>query len=64
MLQGFTDAHYFRDHGIVAYGFVPRWYPRGAVHGVHGPDEQVSIDNLERGVNVLIQIIEELDRLD
>ncbi len=64
MLEGFTDAHFFRDLGIHAYGFVPRWHRAGEVRGIHGPDERVSIENLERGVHTLIAIILELDRLD
>ena len=62
MLVGFTDAHYFRDLGIHAYGFVPRWHRAGEARGIHGPDERVSVENLERGVQTLIAIITELDR--
>ena len=25
VISGFTDAHWFRELGIVSYGFVPRW---------------------------------------
>ena len=64
MLVGFTDAHYFRDLGIHAYGFVPRWHRAGEARGIHGPDERVSVENLERGIQTLIAIITELDRLD
>jgi acetylornithine deacetylase/succinyl-diaminopimelate desuccinylase-like protein len=64
MLAGFTDAHYFRDLGITAYGFVPRWHRGGEVRGIHGPDEHISLENLERGVNTLVAILEELDRID
>jgi acetylornithine deacetylase/succinyl-diaminopimelate desuccinylase-like protein len=64
MLAGFTDAHFFRDLGITAYGFVPRWHRGGEVRGIHGPDEQISLENLQRGVTTLIAILEELDRID
>jgi acetylornithine deacetylase/succinyl-diaminopimelate desuccinylase-like protein len=64
MLAGFTDAHFFRDLGITAYGFVPRWHRGGEVRGIHGPDEHISLENLERGVNTLVAILEELDRID
>ncbi len=60
MIAGFTDAHYFRDLGIVAYGFVPRWLPASETHGVHGPNERISIENLEAGVETLVQILEVL----
>jgi acetylornithine deacetylase/succinyl-diaminopimelate desuccinylase-like protein len=64
VLAGFTDAHFFRDLGITAYGFVPRWHRGGEVRGIHGPDEHISLENLERGVNTLVAILEELDRID
>ncbi len=61
MIAGFTDAHYFRDLGIVAYGFVPRRLRPHESRGIHGPNERVSLDNLELGVNTLIQILEQLN---
>jgi acetylornithine deacetylase/succinyl-diaminopimelate desuccinylase-like protein len=60
MLAGFTDAHYFRDRGIVAYGFVPRRLRPHEARGVHGPNERISLDNLELGINTLVEILEEL----
>ena len=62
VLTGFTDAHWFRELGIVSYGFVPRWQLRGEQRGVHGPNERVSAENLSRGVEALIEILVELDR--
>ncbi len=64
MLAGFTDAHYFRDLGIVSYGFVPRWHRADETRGIHGPNERISVENLTRGVETLVAIIEELDRMD
>jgi acetylornithine deacetylase/succinyl-diaminopimelate desuccinylase-like protein len=61
---GFTDAHWFRELGMHAFGFVPRWHELGESRGVHGPNERISIQNLERGVKTLIAIVEELDRQD
>ncbi len=61
VIAGFTDAHYFRDRGLVAYGFVPRWLPPAETHGIHGPNERISVENLERGVRTLVQILEALD---
>ena len=62
VIAGFTDAHYFRDLGIVAYGFVPRWLPPSETRGIHGPNERVSIDNLQRGIDATERIIEEIGR--
>jgi acetylornithine deacetylase/succinyl-diaminopimelate desuccinylase-like protein len=62
MIAGFTDAHYFRDLGIVAYGFVPRRLRPYETRGIHGPNERISIDNLELGVVTLVEILKELGR--
>lgn len=62
VIAGFTDAHYFRDLGIVAYGFVPRWLPASETRGIHGPNERISIRNLERGARTLVRILEQLDQ--
>ena len=60
MIGGFTDAHYFREQGIVAYGFTPRWLAATDSSGIHGVDERISIANLGMGVETLIEIIEAL----
>lgn len=60
VIAGFTDAHWFRELGIVAYGFVPRWLPPSETRGIHGPNERVSIENLERGIDATIRILEAL----
>lgn len=60
VIAGFTDSHYFRDLGIVSYGFVPRWLPASETLSIHGTNERISIQNLERGVRTMIRILEEL----
>jgi acetylornithine deacetylase/succinyl-diaminopimelate desuccinylase-like protein len=60
MIGGFTDAHWFRDVGIVAYGFVPRWIAAEDAEGVHGVEERVSLANLRAGVETTVAILEEL----
>ena len=50
---GFTDSHFFRDVGIVSYGFAPFLYLSGERTGVHGNNERISITNLKRGTIVM-----------
>jgi len=64
VVSGFTDAHWFREEGLVAYGFVPRWHRVGEKRGIHGPNERISLENLEKGVTTLIQILDALDSQD
>ena len=54
---GFTDSHFFRDRGIVSYGFAPFFFLSGERTGVHGNNERISIANLERGVKVLTDLL-------
>jgi len=61
---GFTDAHYFRDVGVTSYGFTPRAMRREDSSGVHGRDERANVGSLATAVTTLIEILEELDRLD
>jgi len=61
VIAGFTDAHWFRDLGMVAYGFVPRWLPPSETRGIHGPNEKISIEDLRKGVRTLVRILELLD---
>lgn len=62
VIAGFTDAHWFRDLGIVSYGFVPRWLPPSETRGIHGPNERVSISNLERSIRATVEILEEIGK--
>ncbi len=57
---GFTDSHFFRDLGIHAYGYSPSLLPLSDVQGVHGNDERISIENVRRGVAVLIDVMERI----
>ncbi|MDJ0788348.1 MAG: M20/M25/M40 family metallo-hydrolase [Myxococcota bacterium] len=60
---GFTDAHYFRDRGMKVYGFVPRWLRPIDTRGIHGENERISIDNLELGIEVMVEILQDLAEL-
>jgi acetylornithine deacetylase/succinyl-diaminopimelate desuccinylase-like protein len=50
---GFTDSIYLRVLGVRAYGFVPFVLSEEEVATMHGNDERVSTENLERGLRVL-----------
>jgi acetylornithine deacetylase/succinyl-diaminopimelate desuccinylase-like protein len=58
VLGGFTDSHFFRDLGIVSYGFTPIAVPLEDMGGVHGNDERISEENVRRGVALTIEILE------
>lgn len=54
---GFTDSHFFRDLDILSYGFAPFLFMPGERTGVHGNNERISVENLERGVKVLTDLL-------
>lgn len=54
---GFTDSHFFRDLGIVAYGFGPFVTRLEEFRGVHGNDERIEVANLEQGTAFLIELL-------
>jgi acetylornithine deacetylase/succinyl-diaminopimelate desuccinylase-like protein len=61
VITGFTDAHWFRAQGIVAYGFVPRRLRPAETRGVHGANERISIENLALGIEATLDVLRELD---
>jgi acetylornithine deacetylase/succinyl-diaminopimelate desuccinylase-like protein len=64
VITGFTDAHWFRAQGIVAYGFVPRRLRPAETRGVHGADERISIENLGLGIEATLDVLRELDAVE
>ena len=61
MIGGFTDAHWFRERGLVAYGFVPRALAREEARGVHGLDERASTKGLVESIRLSIDILRDFD---
>jgi acetylornithine deacetylase/succinyl-diaminopimelate desuccinylase-like protein len=59
-VPGGTDSRYFRAHEVPAYGFFPVVLEPGELDRVHGIDERISLDNLELGVKIAYDVLEEL----
>jgi acetylornithine deacetylase/succinyl-diaminopimelate desuccinylase-like protein len=57
VLAGFTDSHFFRDLGIVCYGFSPFLIPAEDFGGVHGNDERIPVESFRRGTRLLYEIV-------
>lgn len=60
VLSGFTDSHFLRDLGIAAYGYAPIVVPKEDAAGVHGNNERVSVENIRRGVTMMLDIVRRL----
>ncbi len=54
---GFNDSHFFREKGIVSYGFVPFAVPEGDQSGAHGNDEHLPVKSFTGGVRLEWQLV-------
>ncbi len=50
MTTGGTDSRFLRQKDVPAYGFVPVVLDRDDLGRVHGVDERLSVENLNRGI--------------
>jgi acetylornithine deacetylase/succinyl-diaminopimelate desuccinylase-like protein len=57
VLAGFTDSHFFRDLGIVSYGFSPFFIQSQDYSGVHGNDERIPVVAVKEGTQLLYRIV-------
>ncbi len=64
MIGGFTDAHWFREMGIIAYGFVPRALAAEEARRVHGTDERMSVSALVDSILLSVELLREFDSLE
>ncbi len=63
VLAGFTDSHYFRDLGVMSYGFSPFVAPpRELGGGHHGNDERIGKKAYIEGVKFFYEVVERLAR--
>jgi len=63
VLAGFTDSHYYRDLGVMSYGFSPFVAPpRELGGGYHGNDERIGRKAYVEGVKFFYEIVERLAR--
>ena len=60
VMTGFTDSHWFRDLGIASYGFSPFLIPESEEGGVHGNDEQISVENVRRGARIMLELVRQV----
>ncbi|MBI3783242.1 MAG: M20/M25/M40 family metallo-hydrolase [Deltaproteobacteria bacterium] len=61
VLTGFTDSHYFRDKGIVSYGFLPLTLSDEDTLGEHGLNERLATEQLREGTRRLLALLQMLD---
>jgi acetylornithine deacetylase/succinyl-diaminopimelate desuccinylase-like protein len=60
MIPGITDARYFRERGIPAYGVSPFEIEGLLLRRVHGPDEAIPLAVFDRGVARTVRLVRAL----
>jgi acetylornithine deacetylase/succinyl-diaminopimelate desuccinylase-like protein len=53
---GGTDARFFREKGIPAYGLVPGMFDAEDMKGYHGIDERITTENLLLGTKIIFDL--------
>jgi acetylornithine deacetylase/succinyl-diaminopimelate desuccinylase-like protein len=53
---GGTDARFFRQLGVAAYGLVPCLFTADDLKGYHGVDERLSVQNLGLGTKIVYDL--------
>lgn len=56
-IAGFTDSRYFRERGVATYGLSPFVLEGKVLRGIHGADERIPLEELDRGVARMQRIV-------
>ncbi|MGH7933898.1 MAG: M20/M25/M40 family metallo-hydrolase [Candidatus Binataceae bacterium] len=58
MIAGFTDSHYFRRKGLIAYGFIPIELTPVEERTIHGVNERIQVKQLGAGIHRMVELLE------
>lgn len=54
---GATDSRFFREKGVICYGLIPLLLNSAQVEGLHGKNERIPVDWVEKGAEVVYDIV-------
>ncbi len=57
MTSSFTDSRFFRDIGILSYGFIPAELSSDELAAIHGHNERISERSLTNGVKFVYNLV-------
>ena len=57
LMLGTTDSRFFRQKGVVSYGFCPAIIPADHLKSIHGTDEKIALQSMEKGTQVYKDIV-------
>jgi len=57
LMLGTTDSRFFREKGIISYGFCPAVIPGEHLKSIHGTDEKIGVESMEKGTKIYRDIV-------
>jgi acetylornithine deacetylase/succinyl-diaminopimelate desuccinylase-like protein len=60
LMLGTTDSRFFREKGVISYGFCPAVIPAEHLKSIHGTDEKIGLESMLKGVEVYKDIVTRL----
>ena len=60
---GATDSRFFREKGVTRYGIIPLLLTPEQVQGLHGKNERIPVDQLERGTGIVYDVVKRMQAL-
>jgi acetylornithine deacetylase/succinyl-diaminopimelate desuccinylase-like protein len=57
MALSFTDSHYFRRMGLIAYGFIPIELNSAEEQSINGANEHISVKELDAGIQRMVRLL-------
>ncbi len=57
MALSFTDSHYFRQKGLIGYGFIPIELTSAEEQTINGVNEHISLKELGAGIHRMVQLL-------
>jgi acetylornithine deacetylase/succinyl-diaminopimelate desuccinylase-like protein len=58
MALSFTDSHYFRQKGLIGYGFIPIELTAAEEQAINGVNEHLSLKELGAGIHRMVQLLD------
>jgi len=60
LMLGTTDSRFFRELGMLSYGFCPAVIPADHLKSIHGIDEKIAVESVIKGTEVYTDIVKRL----
>lgn len=57
---GATDSRFFREKGVISYGIIPLLLTPEELEGLHGKDERIPVDGLEKGAQIIYDTVKKM----